>query len=125
MPHFDLPLAALREYRTAASEPADLDAFWARAIAVAKARAFEPLLEPHLPDVYGALDVQDVTFAGGDGDPIRAWYLRPRSAGTAPLACRVVFIGYGGGRGLPHDHTLYAAAGHAVFVMDTRAQGGE
>jgi cephalosporin-C deacetylase len=31
--------------------------------------------------------------------------------------------GYGGGRGLPLEHTLYPAAGIACFVMDTRAQG--
>ena len=34
------------------------------------------------------------------------------------------FIGYGGGRSFPVDHALYAAAGHAVLVMDTRGQGG-
>jgi cephalosporin-C deacetylase len=123
MPHFDLPLDELRTYRTAVAEPAGLDAFWARAIGVAHARAADPVLEPHRPDIYGDLEVMDVTFTGGDGDPIKGWYLRPRHAGDRELACNVVFIGYGGGRGLPYDHALYAAAGHAVFVMDTRSQG--
>ena len=64
-----------------------------------------------------------MTFAGAEGHPVRAWFLRPRAA-TAPIACRVTFIGYGGGRGLPAEHTLYAAAGFAELVVDTRGQGG-
>jgi cephalosporin-C deacetylase len=36
----------------------------------------------------------------------------------------VKFIGYGGGRGTPAEHTLLPALGYAVFVMDTRGQGG-
>ena len=35
----------------------------------------------------------------------------------------VEYLGYGGGRGLPHERTLFAAAGYAHFVMDTRGQG--
>jgi cephalosporin-C deacetylase len=36
----------------------------------------------------------------------------------------VTYIGYGGGRGLPYDHLLWASAGYAQLVMDTRGQGG-
>ncbi|HEV8459266.1 MAG TPA: acetylxylan esterase [Gaiellaceae bacterium] len=123
-PLFDLPLAELRAYRTAATAPDGLDAFWASAIAAAHERAFEPQLEAYRPDAYRALDAADVTFAGADGDPIRAWYLRPAGSGPTPLPCRVVFVGYGGGRDLPAAHALYPACGYATFVMDTRAQGG-
>jgi cephalosporin-C deacetylase len=35
----------------------------------------------------------------------------------------VEFVGYGGGRGLAHERILWAAAGYAHFVMDTRGQG--
>ena len=35
----------------------------------------------------------------------------------------VEYIGYGGGRGLPHERVLWAAAGYAHFVMDTRGPG--
>jgi cephalosporin-C deacetylase len=35
----------------------------------------------------------------------------------------VEYVGYGGGRGLPHERFLWAAAGYAHFVMDTRGQG--
>jgi len=37
----------------------------------------------------------------------------------------VRYIGYGGGRGLPAEHALLPAAGFAMFVMDTRGQGGQ
>jgi cephalosporin-C deacetylase len=120
---FDLPLAELRSYRSAATAPDDLDDFWRSAIAAAHERAFEPVLEPYLADVYQGLAATDVTFAGADGDPIRAWYLRPANV-SEPLPCRVAFVGYGGGRDLPAAHALYPACGYATFVMDTRAQGG-
>jgi len=45
-----------------------------------------------------------------------------RSAGS-PVPCLVEYIGYGGGRGLPHEWLLWSAAGYAHFVMDTRGQG--
>ena len=124
MPLLDLPLHALREYRSAVTEPADLDRFWGDALASARARAAEPVLERHEAATYGGLTAFDVTFSGADGDPVKAWYLRPAAAGDEPLACRVTFIGYGGGRDLPAAHTLYPACGHAALVMDTRAQGG-
>jgi cephalosporin-C deacetylase len=68
--------------------------------------------------------VYDVEFSGAGGDRIRGWYLRPPGAGDEPLPAVVRYIGYGGGRGLPADHALLPAAGFAVFVMDTRGQGG-
>jgi cephalosporin-C deacetylase len=124
-PLFDLPLAELERYRSAAVEPDGLDAFWTRALDAARARAEAPVVAPFEPAaVYGTLDVFDVTFSGADGDPIRAWYLRPSAAGARPLPCRVSFVGYGGGRSLPSAHALYPACGYAAFVMDTRAQGG-
>ncbi len=123
MPHFDLPLDQLRTYRSAAPEPADMDDYWQRAIALARSRATDAVYEPYQPGAYGSLAVDDVTFSGGDGHPVKAWFVRAAGA-TGPLACRVTFIGYGGGRGLPLEHALYAAAGHAAFVMDSRAQGG-
>ena len=64
----------------------------------------------------------DVTFAGYGGSPIKGWlHLPAHGAGT--LAAVVEFLGYGGGRGLAHERVLWAAAGYAHFVMDTRGQG--
>ena len=123
MPHFDLPLDELREYRTRTVAPHDLDAYWEEAVREARERAAPPAFVPWKPEAYGPIEVFDVTFSGAAGHPVRAWFLRPRGA-AAPVPCRVTYIGYGGGRGLPAEHTLYAAAGFAELVVDTRAQGG-
>jgi len=124
MPHYALPLELLRTHRCAAPAPPDLDDYWQRAIEVARARVVDPVYTPYEQAAYAALAVDDVTFTGADGHPIKGWFLRPRGA-TGKLACRVTFIGYGGGRNLPVEHALYAACGYAVFVMDSRSQGGE
>jgi cephalosporin-C deacetylase len=49
-----------------------------------------------------------------------------RTVGTthaSPLPCVVEYIGYGGGRSFPTDWLLWASAGYAHLVMDTRGQG--
>jgi cephalosporin-C deacetylase len=123
MPLFDLSLENLWRYAPDVEEPPALDAFWERAIAAAHARQTEPVFTPHHPGTYGALAVDDVSYSGADGHPVRGWFLRPRDA-AGPLACLVHFVGYGGGRGAPSEHALYPAAGFACLVMDSRAQGG-
>ena len=102
MPHFDLPLDELREYRSATVAPNDLDAYWEDAIREARDHARPATFEPYKAKAYGPLEAFDVTFSGAAGHPVRAWFLRPRAA-TAPIPCRVTFIGYGGGRGLPAE----------------------
>ena len=119
---FDLPLTALREYRPELAEPEGFDAFWADTLE--EARSHEVLLD--VADVDTGLELVeafDVTFAGHGGSPVRAWYLRPAAA-RGPLPVVVEYIGYGGGRGLPHEHLLWPSAGYAHLVMDTRGQGG-
>ena len=123
MPWFDLPLNELREYRTTTQEPPGLDQWWARRIADANSVAKPPVLTRYEPEIYAPLEVYDVEFSGADGTPIKAWYIRPAGAGDgAPVL--VKFIGYGGGRSLPADHVLLPSLGYALFVMDTRDQGG-
>ena len=119
--YFDLPLDQLETYRPPRSEPGDFDAFWAQTLAAARAFPLEATFAP-LDAGLRLIDVDDVTFCGYGGQPIRGWFLRPRGA-AGPLPCVVEFIGYGGGRGHPHDWLLFAAAGYAHFVMDTRGQG--
>ena len=118
---FDLPLDQLETYRPPRSEPGDFDAFWAATLAEARAYPLEATFAP-VDAGLRLIEVEDVTFRGYAGQPIRGWFLRPRGA-TGPLPCVVEFIGYGGGRGHPHDWLLFAAAGYAHFVMDTRGQG--
>ena len=118
---FDLPLDQLQTYRPARSEPADFDAFWARTLA--ESRAF-PLDATFAPVDAGLrlIDAWDVTFRGYGGQPIKGWFLAPRGA-AGPLPCVVEYIGYGGGRGHVIDWLLFASAGYAHFVMDSRGQG--
>jgi cephalosporin-C deacetylase len=126
MPLFDLSEPSeLAEHRVTATEPDGLDAWWAARIAAARAVAEPVSLVRHDELAYGPMPVWDVEFSGDGGDRIRGWYLRPAGSEGQQLPIVVRYIGYGGGRGLPHDHTLWAAAGYAVLVMDTRGQGAK
>jgi cephalosporin-C deacetylase len=123
MPWFDLPLEQLREYRMVTTEPSGLDQWWQQRLDEARAETREPSLERHEPEIYAPVEVYDTEFSGSGGDRVRAWYIRPAGAGEqSPMV--VKFIGYGGGRDLAAEHLLLPALGFAVFVMDTRGQGG-
>jgi cephalosporin-C deacetylase len=122
MPLFDLPEAQLWEYRPTSDAPADLVGFWRRTFAEAAdvplAATFTPV-DAALPNVT----VHDVRFAGWGGAPIAAWLLVP-AGGPDRVPCVVQYLGYGMGRGLPHDHTMWPAAGCATLVVDTRGMSG-
>lgn len=122
MAQFDLPLDELRAYRPPRIEPADLDRFWADTLAASRERSELPSFVP-FDGRLRTLEVADVTFGGYLGQPIRGWLLWPRGA-AGPLPTVVEFVGYGGGRGQALDWLLWASAGYAHFVMDTRGQGG-
>jgi cephalosporin-C deacetylase len=117
----DLPERALVAYRTRAEPPADLDEFWERTLADAR-RASRPAELQPVDTGLGLVSTWDVTLAGFDGDPVRAWYHRP--AGTRDdLPVVVRYHGYGGGRGLPHEVGVWPLAGYACLVVDTHGQG--
>ncbi|MEU8245507.1 acetylxylan esterase [Nonomuraea sp. NPDC048916] len=119
---FDLPIERLRSYRPDRDEPADFDAFWSRTLA--EAREFDLAAEFTRYDVpLTAVEVYDVSFAGWGGHRVNGWFLTPGGA-DGPVPCVMHYIGYSGGRGFPHDHLIWPAAGHAVFVMETRGHGG-
>ncbi|WP_055489366.1 acetylxylan esterase [Streptomyces sp. TP-A0356] len=118
---FDLPLDQLREYRGASVEPADFDAFWTKTLRETREHDLAARFEP-VETGLRTVQVYDVTFAGFGGHPVKGWLTVPASA-DGPLPTVVEFIGYGGGRALPHMHLLWASAGFAHFVMDTRGQG--
>lgn len=121
MPQYDMSLAQLREYRSTAELPHDFDDFWNVTLSEARALAMPARFE--LVDVgLRLVEVYDVTFSGFGGHPIRGWFILPRRR-DAELACVVKFIGYGGGRGFPHEHLMWPTAGYALLVMDTRGQG--
>lgn len=125
MPWFDLSESELSERRIATREPDDLDEFWSTRVTRARDLAKPIELRRYAPEAYGDLPVYDVEFSGADGDRIKGWYLRPAGTEDERLPVVVTFIGYGGGRGLPTEHTTLPATGFAQFVMDTRGQGGQ
>jgi cephalosporin-C deacetylase len=117
---FDLPLTELRRYSPDVAEPPDFDAFWKASIPDV------PPLDDVRPEPthLRLVDTWDVTFTGFGGAPVRAWYTRP--AGVAdPLPAVVEYLGYGRGRGLPHERLTWAAAGYAHLLMDSRGQGDQ
>jgi cephalosporin-C deacetylase len=120
MPLFDLPVDDLRRYAPEVREPEDFDAFWARTLA----RSAGPALLDARPASTGLalLRTWDVTFAGFGGDPVRAWFTRPAGA-TGPLPAVVEYVGYGRGRGLPHERLTWPTAGYAHLIVDARGQG--
>ncbi|MEV0097171.1 acetylxylan esterase [Streptomyces sp. NPDC050738] len=118
---FDLPLDQLPSYRSRSTEPADFDQFWEKTLGEARSHDLDARFEPVDTGLTG-VDVFDVTFAGFGGQPVKGWFVLPAGT-TEPLPVVVQFIGYGGGRSLPHTHLLWANTGFAHFVMDTRGQG--
>ena len=121
MPLFDLPLEQLRAYHPDLPEPADFDAFWSGTLDAARKHELNVTVEP-VDTGLALVETFDVRFSGYGGTPVSAWLHLPAQR-TGRLPAVVEYVGYGGGRGLAHERILYAAAGYAYFVMDTRGQG--
>ena len=121
MPLFDLTRETLERYRPDVAEPPDFDAFWRRTLDDARSRPVLRQVEPGPADLP-LLRCWDVTFAGFGGDPVKAWFTVPAGA-TGPLPAVVEYVGYGRGRGLPHERLTWPAAGYAHLLMDSRGQG--
>ena len=118
---FDLPLDELKTYLPTREEPADFDSFWKSTLDEARSHPLNAIFEKV---DYGliAQDTFDVTFSGFGGQPVKGWLILP-SQRKGKLPCVVEYIGYGGGRSFAIDWLLWASAGYAHFVMDTRGQG--
>jgi cephalosporin-C deacetylase len=121
MPLVDMPLSQLLTYCPDRTEPDDFDDFWADTLAKARTHELAAEFSP-VDSGLRLIDVHDVSFSGYGGDRIRAWLALPAGV-EAPVPCVVEYPGYGGGRGLPHDLLVYAAAGYAHLFMDVRGQG--
>jgi cephalosporin-C deacetylase len=121
MAYFDFPREQLQTYQPPRTEPGDFDAFWQTTLAEARQH---PLNAHFEPVDYGlsTLETFDATFNGYGGQPIKGWLMLPKQRPGA-LPAMVEYIGYGGGRGFPTDWLLWASAGFAHLVMDTRGQG--
>ena len=82
MSAFDLPIDELRAYRPERTEPPDFDAFWRGTLAMSRAAAAAPIFE-RVESPLRAVTVDDVTFSGFAGQPIRGWLLAPAGASEA------------------------------------------
>lgn len=120
VPLTDMSLEDLRSFRPDVAEPTDFDEFWNATIAQSRAVASDPVLAAAETPIT-QLIVEDLTFSGFGGEPIRAWVTRPRS--DEPLPTVVEYIGYGGGRGIAGERLQWAGAGFVHVLMDTRGQG--
>jgi cephalosporin-C deacetylase len=118
---FDLPLVELERYAPTVPIQPDFDEFWASTLAEAGLNDLAVSLDP-VDNGLAVIDTFDVSFAGFGGDRVRAWLHLPTVA-TGNLPVIVEFAGYGSGRGLAHQNTIYAQAGYAHLVMDNRGQG--
>lgn len=121
MPFFDLPLDILETYLPPRHEPDDFDRFWQETLNEARQHPLDVRFES-VDSGLSLVETYDVTFSGYGGQPIKGWLILPRQR-SEPLPCVVEYIGYGGGRGLPIDWLVWASAGYAHLVMDTRGQG--
>ncbi|WP_042378353.1 acetylxylan esterase [Streptacidiphilus melanogenes] len=117
----DLPEAELRRHRSAQTDPDDFDAFWEQTLAEARSFPGEVRLTP-VSTGLSTVETMDVSFPGFGGEPVKAWLRLPRGA-NGPLPAVVQYVGYGGGRGHVLENLLWASAGYAHLVMDTRGQG--
>lgn len=123
MAFFDLTLPELKKYLPTREEPADFDSFWKSTLD--EARTF-PLDAKFEKVDYGLLaqETFDVTYNGFGGQPIKGWLILPaKTQRKAKLPVVVEYIGYGGGRQFGFNWLLWASAGYAHFIMDTRGQG--
>jgi len=121
MPFLDLVQPELGAYQSRVQMPADFASFWEATIAEARSAGGSVRIEPAATTLK-ALAAFDVTFPGFGGQPIKGWLVLPASH-SGPLPLVVQYVGYGGGRGFPHEQLHWAASGYAYFRMDTRGQG--
>ncbi|SIQ85541.1 cephalosporin-C deacetylase [Rhizobium sp. RU33A] len=121
MPISDLVHPDLGAYRSMVAMPEDFDAFWSSTIAEARAAGGKVEIVKAETSLK-VLETYDVTFPGFGGHPVKGWLIMPVDR-KGPLPLVVQYIGYGGGRGQPHDQLHWAASGYAYFRMDTRGQG--
>ncbi|MET7371947.1 acetylxylan esterase [Micromonospora arida] len=115
----DITLAECWAYQPDPTVPEDLDAFWERTL-----RSDDTAAATYEPVDTGLTQIRSyaVTVAGFSGEPVHGWLHLPADA-TGPLPCVVEYLGYGRGRGLPHEKLFWASAGFAHLIMDTRGQG--
>src|SRR5690242_2623009 len=122
MPLIDMSLEQLLEYQGRNPKPADVDAYWDRALA--EMREVDPKVElkPHELKAPFA-ECFDLFFTGVGGSRVHAKYLRPKHSQDKHPAV-LMFHGYSGNSGDWSDKLNYVAQGFSVAALDCRGQGG-
>jgi cephalosporin-C deacetylase len=121
MPFPDLIQPELGAYQSTVATPQDFSEFWQLTLAEARAMGGPISILP-ADTTLKFVEAFDVTFLGFGGHPLKGWLVLPKQReGRLPLV--VQYLGYGGGRGFPHEQLHWAASGYAYFRMDTRGQG--
>ncbi|MDR2973754.1 MAG: acetylxylan esterase, partial [Propionibacteriaceae bacterium] len=72
----DKPLSELEVYMGSVTEPAGFDEFWSATLVAARAKAWPVRCVP-VPHPFSHVVIQDIRFAGWDGEPINAWLRYP------------------------------------------------
>lgn len=121
MPQYDEPLEKLQSRQPSSEPPADLDAFWAQTLFEARQNSWPATFE-RVDTGLVHVETFDVTFAGFNGEPVKAWMRQPTAPSKA-LPVVIQFAGYSGGRGLAHQAGVWPLAGYIELVVDTRGQG--
>lgn len=116
----DLPLVDLVDYCPVLDEPDDLESFWQETIDEEDHDL--ALTCRRVNNKLRVLDTYSLAFSGFGGTRVQGWLHVP-SGTTRPLPAVVQYLGYSGGRGFPYSSTIWAQAGYAHLVMDTRGQG--
>ncbi len=119
---FDMPLEKLASYPGRNPRPADLDAYWDRALAEMKAVAPKVELVRSSFQTPGA-ECFDLYFTGVKGARIHAKYARP-AVRHGRLPTVVQFHGYSGNCGDWVSKLSWVGAGVCVAALDCRGQGG-
>ncbi len=104
MAYTDLSLPELRTYTSSVHVPADFDAFWSGTLDEARRHELAPTFTP-VDNRLAAVRTYDVSFAGFGGSRVAGWLHLPASA-SSPTPRVVQYLGYSGGRGLPHENVL-------------------
>lgn len=119
----DQQIAEFEKLDVPLTKQPDFDEFWQRTVGRARSAPLNVKGGP-ADYVWPGVEVQDLTFEGLDGTPIRAWLLLPPQARNAKVPVVVSFHGYSGSRGYPSHHAQWLLTGSAVVAHDFRMQGG-
>jgi len=119
---FDMPLEKLPTYQGRTPCPADMDAFWDRALA--EMRAVDPKVELVRSSFQApGAECFDLYFTGVKGARIHAKYARP-AVRNGRLPAVVQFHGYSGNCGDWIGKLAWVGAGFCIAALDCRGQGG-